>query len=172
MARTCTHATKDGSTALHLASVSPDWDVSSAAVVALVGAGADVNGRDNLGKTPLHVAIRRVPELIEAGADCNLLDSLGRTPLHYVRPHRRFDGALGYLLEAGCDPNVRDIDGNSPLHFAAEYGNPFVISRLLRFGAKPEIRNKEGETPSDVLRPTGPWWNSAYEQLRRFFPRW
>ncbi|HOL70854.1 MAG TPA: ankyrin repeat domain-containing protein, partial [Bryobacteraceae bacterium] len=59
-------------------------------VRALLDAGADVNGRDRLGGTPLHEAIWNgnaaiAALLIERGADVNARHTeAGSTPLHYA----------------------------------------------------------------------------------------
>ena len=53
----------------------------------LVGAGADIHAKDNLGETPLHEAaygdaVEAAKYLVGAGADIHAKDNLGETPLH------------------------------------------------------------------------------------------
>jgi TPR repeat protein len=83
---------------------------------ALVIKGADVNGRDDRGATPLMWAANRgllglARWLLDHGADPNLRDTHqhneGRTALMYAQ---RLD-VLEFLLEQGADPNVRDDRG-------------------------------------------------------------
>lgn len=105
-----------GVTYLHLAArVSRD----SAVIAALAHAGADVNGRDRSGRTPLHEA---------AG---------NRNP-----------GVIFGLLAAGADLASTDLDGNTPLHASWSNSNPEVIRTLMRLGADPRVRNNLGR-PAD-----------------------
>ena len=50
------------------------------------------------------------------------------------------------LLMLGADPNAGNGDGDSPLHVALEKASIDVAELLLlRHGADPEVRNKEGD---------------------------
>jgi ankyrin repeat protein len=54
--------------------------------------------------------------LCDAKADVNLKDYIGRTPMHiaaqYNLPH-----VLQLLQKHGSDINAKDVDGNTPLHY-------------------------------------------------------
>ena len=76
-------------------------DEFAAAIRALIDAGADVDAKDERGRTPLHAAALNgysdaVKALIAAGADVDAKDERGRTPLHLAadRGHAETEKAL------------------------------------------------------------------------------
>ena len=78
----------------------------------LVAEGEDVNGFDDLGKTPLHYAVERehldvARHLLEHGADVNARheQSLGNTPLGEVAATCSYVIAK-MLVDAGADPTI------------------------------------------------------------------
>ncbi len=116
-------------------------------MAALVAAGADVNARDVMGATPLHLANPAgIEVLVVAGADVNARDRLGFTPLHtafYTTP-----AAVEPLLAAGADVNARDESGRTPLHFVArDNDSESEVELLLAAGADPMARAEDGDTP-------------------------
>ncbi|WP_077174116.1 ankyrin repeat domain-containing protein [Yersinia proxima] len=58
------------------------------------------------------------------------------------------------LLVAGVDPNIADRVGDTPLHLAGKSNAPDLALRLLKAGADPEARNKQGATFQQYLAMT------------------
>ena len=140
---------------------------SFASVKCNLAAGADADGRDGLGSTPLHWAAFNglplaVSLLLSRDADVNALDNLGRTPLHDAA------GSVGYgspevvrlLLSASPAPslNVRAGDGETPLTKAAAAGKVEIFKLLVAAGGRhagaecgaSEVPNPEGDDPPCV----------------------
>ena len=80
--------------------------------------------------------------------------------------------------------NVKDEKGMTALHYAASYGKAGIVKRLLRFGAKTNVKNKDGLTPYDLcplsmpnelrrmLRPAPQRtpWSGGYSRTTNAFP--
>lgn len=143
----------------------------------LIKNGANVNAANKQGITPLHVAadavltfgitgmlyrheshFDMVKLLVESGADVNVKDDDGETPLHYACACENLE-VVKYLVENGAKLNEQDHLGNTPLHYAVaadlcEGVKPEeikgVIEFLLKRGADPYVKNKEGKSPMDV----------------------
>lgn len=104
------YKTSDGTHCMRLASMHGNVRV----LTALIGAGANIDERDDRGATPLMWAANRnhlnaVRLLVERRADLNAQDASGRTALMYTSP----DGLdiLEFLLNHGANPNLRSTDG-------------------------------------------------------------
>jgi hypothetical protein len=94
---------------------------------------------------------KAVRYLLEHGAQINLRDKLGRTALHLtIRPAHV--ETLKLLLEYGADIAIKDNEGNTPLHLAVLRQNEEITKILLEKGAPLDIPNNNNETPLDLAR--------------------
>ena len=92
----------------------------------LVDQGADVNAKDNMGRTPLHdkaaydADFDMMKCLVENGADVNAKTDKNATPLHFAADNGYHSSIhfLGLLIENGADVNVKTSDGRIPLDVA------------------------------------------------------
>ena len=88
--------------------------------------------------------------LLEAGANLNGKDLDGYSPLHYAAMNERV-GLLKVLLDSGARVNAKDDKGATPLHLAAYFysGDFTTIKALLDAGARINANSYRGETPLD-----------------------
>ncbi len=59
------------------------------------------------------------------------------------------------LLSQKLDANTQDRDGDTALHDAARFGHAECVDVLVAAGADKSIKNKKGETASDVAEANG-----------------
>ena len=125
----------------------------------LIAAGADVNAKTSLGRTPLMRALIKhhgkcVKMLIEAGADVNLEDVDGNTPLGSAA----LRGQLKYmelLLTLGADVNGRNKNGGTPLMYAVCSEDDTCAKALIEAGADVNIADRKGDTVLSIAAATG-----------------
>lgn len=102
--------------------------------------GADVNGLDDNGFTPLMMAASEdQPEiaqlLIDKGAKVNFVNEQGWTALTEAADEGAYATAK-VLLNAGADAHLKINNGASPLKMAASEGHAQILQLLIDKGAK------------------------------------
>ncbi|MFB0554352.1 MAG: ankyrin repeat domain-containing protein [Phycisphaerae bacterium] len=109
-------------------------------VKAFIGEGADVNNKNVLGITALHVAAsasrKEVAEfLIVKGADINASVRNGETPLHWAARAASRE-VVELLISKGADVNAKDKRGRTPLSLAEQRGHTEIVELLRKHGIK------------------------------------
>ena len=133
----------------------------------LIQKGADVNGIDAVGITPIEWAARakafKVARLLISNRAfiIDYVSENGQTPLHifagvYLAGTGNTEIA-NLLIRQGADVNARNYDGFTPLHHAAKWNNSKTLALLIRKGGDVNARNSDGFTP---LHYAAKWNNS------------
>jgi ankyrin repeat protein len=135
---------------------------TAAKVKLLVTHGAQVNVKDEMGKTALVHAVDRgvvavVEALLQAGADASIPDEKGTTALLYAlqepSPFNR-EGSTALRVEAAKlllkgkvgDVNGQNENGETPLMRAVDLGEMEIVKSLLDHGANVDLSDVLGST--------------------------
>jgi ankyrin repeat protein/ppGpp synthetase/RelA/SpoT-type nucleotidyltranferase len=132
--------------------------------------GVDVNTKNELGQTALHVASLKghdkvVEQLLKEGIDVNAKDDLpGRTALHVASSKGHDKVVEQLLLKEGIDVNAKDEDRWTALHVASSKGHDTVVERLLlKEGIDVNAKDKPGRMALHVASLRG--HDKVVEQL-------
>lgn len=128
----------------------------------LIRAGANVNfSAPGTATTPLMVAayigndVELVQTLVKKNAHVGATSYDGNTALHYLitgnNPDETFPAIADILLNAKANINAKNKLGFTPLHSAAKKGLYNKVQYLLSKGADPDIANKAGKYPVDLV---------------------
>ena len=129
-----------------------NWDLA----FETIEGGADVNAKDEKGRTPAFYCIENgnftiLNNLDKAGknkVDPNAQDNSGMSLLHCAVLKKQ-DAIITYLLKVrACSPNTQiKKSGATPLYDAARTGTPEIVKNLLTYGADPNVATNAGVTP-------------------------
>ena len=120
--------------------------------------GANINARDNTGRTALSYAAADsfyhntgsneiIEFLLENGANVNTQDNNGNSALIWAITYSNLEFAR-ILLENGANPNIPDHQlDETPLHLAVQIPYIDMVELLLENGANPHQLNIAGDTP-------------------------
>jgi ankyrin repeat protein len=125
----------------------------------LLAMGADVNAKDNGGRTPLiffAMLYRDMEErdqemqsffeaFIDAQADLNVQDNEGETALNWSAGGK-YEAIAKLLIHSGADVNVKNDQEMMALHWATIEGNENVALLLIDSGSDIHVKNKSGAT--------------------------
>lgn len=121
----------------------------------LLKAGADINIKDENGKTPLVEAVRNnnvalVMLLLKYQADTNILLPDGKNLLFFAVSNQDDEAILDKLLTR-ADVNQKDADGNVLLVEALVQKNYVLVEKLLRNGADVNLLDASGESAATYV---------------------
>lgn len=146
--------------------------------------GANLFSLNSLGENALHsVAFskdsQRLQNILKANPSCiEMLNNTaisGETPLHYSILFGNID-YFDTLIELGAEVNCIDNEDCSPLHLACiiklndEKDNLYIVKTLLKRGANPLIKTKQGNYPlalainNDLYHIAKLLWNYQFSQ--------
>lgn len=138
------HARHDGATALHYAAIAND----RATVILLLGAGADVNARDDTYQmTPIGWANEEGHE----GMVRFLYDRGAEIDLHQAAAYGLVDHVRDLVKSTRRQVNAL-MGGWTPLQLATLWGHPDVVELLLSRGGDPLVRDPFGRTTLEIAR--------------------
>ena len=142
------HADENGMTALH-------WEAKkgcSDAVKSLIDAGADIEARNSLGRSPLFVACEngnfaQVKMLVEAGASVCATDQWKRTCLTLAAQHGHAETVRYLVGLKDADINSEDNNYKTALRSALRGGHSDAVQVLIDAGADIEAKDQMGRSP-------------------------
>uniref|UniRef100_A0A9J2PCU4 Ion transport domain-containing protein n=1 Tax=Ascaris lumbricoides TaxID=6252 RepID=A0A9J2PCU4_ASCLU len=136
-------------------------------VLNLIDENVDVNGLDEKGTSPLHLAAffghdAIVGALLDAGARVDARDHLWITPLHRACIRNNYNVVLT-LLERGANPRSQCKRFMTPLHLAAQHNATKSAELLLTYA--PDVIDKTDWNGCTALHHASYYGNVEFVQL-------
>jgi ankyrin repeat protein len=88
----------------------------------------------------------RVRQLLKQGANIEAKNELGKTPL-FLATSSQLTSTVKVLLDGGANTEVKGEEGSTPLILTAIFGDAAIMKLLLNKGANIEARDSSGRTP-------------------------
>lgn len=123
-----------------------------------IKAGADVNSKDENGRTPLMAACETkssheiIQLLISFHAAVNETDNEGKTAIMYAAKYDPYPRVVAEMVKLGADVNAKSKDGTTALMLACENNNVQVVSELIKAGANINVKDNDGNTAMNYLK--------------------
>ena len=116
-------------------------------------------GRDNLGNTPLHAAVKwsafnTAKNLIALGVDVDAQNLSGKTALSDACRSAKKDMAV-LLIRSGADINATDATGRTVLMDAISSSNEEMVRLLLQYKANVQVQEMSGRNAYHEAALTG-----------------
>ena len=84
---------------------------------------------------------------LDFGANVDAKNQMGKTALHFAAEQRNFDIIKLLIVKGKADVNAKDIDGYTSLYIASGNEDINSMEYLLKNGAKIDEPNEDRETP-------------------------
>ena len=94
--------------------------------------------------------LQTAKQLVIAGVDVNVKDPIGLTAIHVASIMGRLEVAQ-WLLQQGASYSARDKEGMTPLHYACDNKHADIALLLARHGADSSLRNRAGITSLHII---------------------
>ena len=142
------HKAADCCSALHCAVDGKYPDVAKV----LIDAGADIEAKNNLGRSPLHLAsengeLALVKILVRAGAEVCVADNEGDTCLTLAAWFGQTETVRYLVSLPEVDMNQRGLRGRTALHMAVLKVHADVVEVLIDAGADIEVKSENESSP-------------------------
>lgn len=170
---------RDGEVPLHMPKDLSATSFTETGVVGLLlAAGADVEAKDNRGRTFLLRVITNLsrrwqdimPSIIKIGAKLDAQDNEGNGVLQLAYLHSENAGLFHFFIEAGADPTVVNHYGDTLIHTIArdprDHG-VHLIDFLVKAGIRSTARNSRGQTALHLICSKQPKWRTSTTPTRK-----